>query len=813
MRLGQPKNIAPDRSTPTSPFFNKESKHSFLGDQVPFFPKLDVQAKTEGDEIENRDQKEENFSDNLVQSLSIPVSDGGRNTNKVTIQRKCTDCEKEDEKVQMKESTSLQLKENVAAGDPPPTPATQPSPALATAAATTHVVVEDNEQAESGQMRKTAFLERLKTEVCESVDSALAGTPFSSDKCPYIRASFERHQNSSATQIEALINRYCPTSAPVKTAEELIQHMKAKVFTSALQWAKSGGDLSGVSQVFGPAIGALSKGIGNIASAVGSLFFKAEPGGAHTSQTPHAVKESLGKGTPIDGTTKSKMESAFGTSFSNVEIHNDNNASKLSSDMNARAFTVGNHIAFASGEHKPGTLIGDALMAHELAHTIQQSDSPGSETNIKSGIAYHSLEEDADNAAVGAVSSIFGLSPELSKEKKPVLKSKLKLQRCTGSKCPDGFSWQVVNRACAAAGGDCTWACVPFASSGPSISDPYAPRPSMPSQKHTLGICTGGLPDVYISCLPLKDEDGNIIGTDNRIGAEPNQDYTGALAGAGHMAEQKGANQPAPTTDSKSKGAVVEPVKPVTPEPAKPVTPEPVKPVTPEPVKPVTPEPAKPVTPEPVKPVTPEPVKPVTPEPAKPVTPEPVKPGTAEPATPGTSGPIKPTPLAAGESLTVPYKGGKARATVLEVGPEFVKIKVKSKSSSGDITQSIPKAKFEELKASGQIIRWTEERASLMKTRPPYAEGLVDTVWEKAVKASPDGIVRDPNTKEVLKWDKNAGRFDQWHMGHIKGAKYSDLVDSYVDGKISWEEFISEYNSPANYRPESPKENMSHAWE
>ena len=239
----------------------------------------------------------------------------------------------------------------------------------------------------------------------------------------------------------------------------------------------------------------------------------------------------------------------------------------------------------------------------------------------------------------------------------------------------------------------------------------------------------------------------------------------------------------------------------------KPVTPAPV-----EPAKPVPTEQVKPTPAEPVKPTPAEPVKPATELPAKPVPEDTVKP---IPATPVAPTPAQPGPLAAGEELTIPYKKGNTRATVVEVNDDFVVVSYKSRSkkSPGDVKESILKSKYEELLKSGKIIRWTQERTRLMNKRPDYAPGLVEKVWEKAVKDSPDGIVRDPNTKEVLNWDKTKTRNGQWDMGHKKGAKYSDLVDSLVDGQITYEEFLKEYNDSMNYQPESKSANSSHEFE
>src|SRR2546430_9992190 len=102
------------------------------------------------------------------------------------------------------------------------------------------------------------------------------------------------------------------------------------------------------------------------------------------------------------------MEQAFGVNFSQVRVHSDATATGLSESLNARAFTVGNDIAFGAGEYRPGTLIGDALIAHELAHVVQQSGASSASTpHAKSESGHDSLEEDADLSAVGAIVSTW----------------------------------------------------------------------------------------------------------------------------------------------------------------------------------------------------------------------------------------------------------------------------------------------------------------------------------------------------------------------------------------------------------------------
>ncbi len=578
-------------------------------------------------------------------------------------------------------------------------------------------IVDDDMSPAEGVMTKSNYLSTLNDAVCATVDQELKGTAYSSDNCPYIRSIFARQANNTPAQIEQLAARYEPKTAFAQSAAEMIELILVRVRVAVNQWKqrKSLADVSGdvMGMLAESSVGApVSGGAGKS----DSLQFKSKSGTANNTQSPQAVMHSLGKGKPLDSGTRSRMEGAFGTDFSKVKVHTDSHAANLSGGMNARAFAVGNHIAFGSGEYQPGTLIGDALMAHELAHTIQQSAGEAEQTQMQSAAVSNTLEEDADTSAIGVVANIWALNPkETTKKARPSLKSKLKLQRCTGSKCPDGFSWGIVNRTCAASIGDCTWACVPYSSGGPSISDPYAPRPSLPSRKHTVGNCVGGIDKVNIMCNPLKDEDGNILGRDTQFG-EPDQDYTGALAAGAHMNEQRNANKAPQTTDQKPVSGEVRPKDGQTTPPSKPPVPPPVKPVTVEPVKPVTVEPVKPVTVEPVKPVAVNPVKPVTVDPVKPVTDETVKPANTTDPPPTAKAPATTTP-------TVP-------TTTDPIGEQIAKQEKdlqdyqqkrtdngKAQKEQRDIVEQETKAKNEALDQQQKAKTTEEKQASLERAR------------------------------------------------------------------------------------------------
>ncbi len=87
----------------------------------------------------------------------------------------------------------------------------------------------------------------------------------------------------------------------------------------------------------------------------------------------HEVLRSPGQ--PLDAGTRAFMEPRFGHDFSQVRVHTDAKAAESARAVNALAYTVGDDVVFGTGQYAPGSSEGRRLMAHELTHTIQQSNS------------------------------------------------------------------------------------------------------------------------------------------------------------------------------------------------------------------------------------------------------------------------------------------------------------------------------------------------------------------------------------------------------------------------------------------------------
>lgn len=98
---------------------------------------------------------------------------------------------------------------------------------------------------------------------------------------------------------------------------------------------------------------------------------------APSVQAPHIVQQSLGSpGRPLDSDTRSFFEPRFGQDLSNVRIHADEHAAASARSIGARAYTAGFNLVFGAGEYNPRSSAGRLLMAHELAHYVQQSRGP-----------------------------------------------------------------------------------------------------------------------------------------------------------------------------------------------------------------------------------------------------------------------------------------------------------------------------------------------------------------------------------------------------------------------------------------------------
>ena len=108
-------------------------------------------------------------------------------------------------------------------------------------------------------------------------------------------------------------------------------------------------------------------------------------------------------GSRLDTPTRAYFEPLYGHDFGRVQVHADSRAAASARDVNALAYTVGDHVVFGSGRFSPHTEAGRGLLAHELAHTIQQEGAPANIQRLSLGQRGDAMEQEADRAAAQAL--------------------------------------------------------------------------------------------------------------------------------------------------------------------------------------------------------------------------------------------------------------------------------------------------------------------------------------------------------------------------------------------------------------------------
>jgi len=151
-------------------------------------------------------------------------------------------------------------------------------------------------------------------------------------------------------------------------------------------------------------------GVQSIARALGNRGFSALIGRVETGilfdGTVHpdvraAIDRARGGGAALDSGLRERFGRDLGDPLHDVRIHADAGADALARSVSARAFTTGTDVFFGSGEYRPASTEGDQLIAHELAHVVQQRGGPNS------GPMVVSEPEDALEVEARSVASVL----------------------------------------------------------------------------------------------------------------------------------------------------------------------------------------------------------------------------------------------------------------------------------------------------------------------------------------------------------------------------------------------------------------------
>jgi hypothetical protein len=138
----------------------------------------------------------------------------------------------------------------------------------------------------------------------------------------------------------------------------------------------------------------------------------------------HEVLRSPGR--PLDPAARAFFEPRFGHDFSRVRVHTDARAAESARAVQALAWTGGRDIAFAEGRYQPESGSGRRLLAHELAHVVQQG-SGGAAPPDRLGPAESPQEREAEAAAeavasAGAIPRIASAAGAIQRRPEPYIK-------------------------------------------------------------------------------------------------------------------------------------------------------------------------------------------------------------------------------------------------------------------------------------------------------------------------------------------------------------------------------------------------------
>lgn len=256
-------------------------------------------------------------------------------------------------------------------------------------------IVEDVQITKTGQMRRTEFLNTLQDRLIAECDIELAKAGRTAHNCPYILRSIEYYRNRPLSQLLRLIRVFAGPAAG-SNAQALINATVARARKAAKKLAQQGG----------PRLQSMTE-------------------SGRELEIPHdptAVRSKMGSGRPLDEPVRREMERSFGADLGSVRIHTDVASSRQSSELGAKAFTIGNDIAFSEGRYAPDTREGKYLLAHELTHTIQQA--PGPATTLD-GPGDRELEDQANMVAdavmegqkgVGSIAKRTRTGPRISRD-------------------------------------------------------------------------------------------------------------------------------------------------------------------------------------------------------------------------------------------------------------------------------------------------------------------------------------------------------------------------------------------------------------
>lgn len=299
------------------------------------------------------------------------------------------------------------------------------------------MLVDADAPVQPGQMHVAAFLQQLRVQV-EQAAAAHFGPLWRAAGCHYIDKYFGYYEGRSARDLVRALKLYAPEGAASGNAQVALGAVVARVANGMATWQATGELPADAARIAPP------QAHEDAAAATADRPEAAQAMHQCTAACKHAPGEhptgdpfsALGEGQPLATDVANRMSDALGADVSAARIHTGGDAAQLAASHDAKALAVGRNIAFGSGAYQPGTPAGDALLAHELAHTVQQKDAdPRGPIGGESAAA----ETNANEQAAAAMAQLHGgMSKDAAAAMaiSQVMATGLQLQRCSEGNTP-----------------------------------------------------------------------------------------------------------------------------------------------------------------------------------------------------------------------------------------------------------------------------------------------------------------------------------------------------------------------------------------
>ena len=103
-------------------------------------------------------------------------------------------------------------------------------------------------------------------------------------------------------------------------------------------------------------------------------WHRIRPGGSSLgAELATSIAGLRGSGAPLSDSVRASFEPRLGVDLSGVRVQSGPEAAELAQRLDARAFTVGRDVFFNAGQYQPESAEGRRLLAHELAHVVQEA--------------------------------------------------------------------------------------------------------------------------------------------------------------------------------------------------------------------------------------------------------------------------------------------------------------------------------------------------------------------------------------------------------------------------------------------------------